>query len=80
MSARDALFRDIWDMRSTEEKNALIDTFAHALAQKQRAWLDAYIDELGETPKHQDDITEMIELIDPHAGPQRPVNGEETTP
>lgn len=25
MTARDALFRDIWDMRSTAEKNALID-------------------------------------------------------
>lgn len=53
MSARDALFNDIWDMRSATEKNALIDAFAHELAEKQRAAAkaeferDVYIDELS---------------------------------
>lgn len=37
MSARDALFNDIWDMRTAKEKNALIDAFAHELAERQRA-------------------------------------------
>jgi hypothetical protein len=37
MNARDALFNDIWDMRTTAQKNALIDAFAHELAEKQRA-------------------------------------------
>ncbi|GAA3852417.1 hypothetical protein GCM10023084_03310 [Streptomyces lacrimifluminis] len=36
MSARDALFNDIWDMRSATEKNALIDAFAHELAEQIR--------------------------------------------
>ena len=36
MSARDALFNDIWDMRSAAEKNALIDAFAHELAERLR--------------------------------------------
>jgi len=41
MSARDALFWDIWDNRTTEEKNALIDAalaeHAHELAERLRA-------------------------------------------
>lgn len=37
MSARDALFWDIWDNRTTKEKNALIDAYAHELAEKIRA-------------------------------------------
>lgn len=36
MSARDALFGDIWDNRTTKEKNALIDAFAHELAEQIR--------------------------------------------
>jgi hypothetical protein len=36
VSARDALFWDIWDQRTTEEKNALIDAYAHELAEKIR--------------------------------------------
>jgi hypothetical protein len=37
VSARDALFNDIWDMRTTAQKNALIDAFAHELAETIRA-------------------------------------------
>lgn len=40
MSARDALFNDIWDMRSAAEKNALIDAFAHELAEKIRGQVE----------------------------------------
>ena len=36
MSARDDLFRDIWDQRTTDEKNALINAFAHQLAEEIR--------------------------------------------
>lgn len=32
MNARDALFRDIWDMRSTAEKNTLIDAYRDEVA------------------------------------------------
>lgn len=32
MSARDALFNDIWDMRSATEKNALIDAHRDEVA------------------------------------------------
>ena len=32
MSARDALFADIWDMRSAEEKNRLIDAHREEVA------------------------------------------------
>jgi hypothetical protein len=32
MSARDALFNDIWDMRSAAEKNALIDAHRDEVA------------------------------------------------
>jgi len=32
MSARDALFNDIWDMRTTAEKNALIDAHRDEVA------------------------------------------------
>lgn len=71
MSARDKLFDDLWDMRSAKEKNALIDAFAHELAEQQRAWLNAYADELGEMPKDQEAITEMIDLIDPTKGAPR---------
>jgi hypothetical protein len=49
---------------SEEDAERMVDAFAHELAEKQRAWLDDYIRELGEVPKHQDDITEMIDLID----------------
>jgi hypothetical protein len=67
MSARDALFRDIWDMRSTEEKNALIDAYAHELAAQQRAWLDEWITDTGGIPDHLEYLTEMIGLIDPES-------------
>lgn len=32
MTAREDLFRDIWDMRSTAEKNALIDAYRDEVA------------------------------------------------
>lgn len=32
MSAREALFNDIWDMRSATEKNALIDAYRDEVA------------------------------------------------
>lgn len=40
MSARDALFWDIWDNRKTAEKNAVIDAFAHELAEKIRGKIE----------------------------------------
>lgn len=40
MSARDTLFWDIWDQRTTKEKNALIDAFAHELAEKIRGQVE----------------------------------------
>lgn len=65
MSAREALYWALWDNYTQAQKNEFIDAFAHELVEQQRAWLIAYVDELGEVPKHQDDITEMIDLIDP---------------
>ena len=68
MSARDALFNDIWDQRSATEKNALIDAFAHELAEQQRAAAkkeyeqDIYIDELSMRF-----ASKVIDGIDPEA-------------
>jgi hypothetical protein len=68
VSARDRLFNDIWDMRSATEKNALIDAFAHELAEQQRAAAkaefdrDIYIDELSMRF-----TAKVIDVIDPEA-------------
>ena len=76
MSARDKLFDDIWDMRTAKEKNALIDAFAHELAEKQRAeqarceaeqrsrfgHLDHECEMQGEAVRH------MADFIDPLKG------------
>lgn len=65
MSARDALFWDIWDNRTAEEKNALIDAFAHELAEKvrSRAWglRQAFRDDLAT------EVARAADLIDPEA-------------
>lgn len=68
VSARDALFNDIWDMRSATEKNALIDAFAHELAEQQRAHAEA---EAGEPGCWHDGAHSMANLIDPKKGSPR---------
>jgi hypothetical protein len=63
MSARDALFDDIWDMRSATEKNALLDAFAHELAEKIRTTVPP----TAITPggPYTNGVTWAADLIDP---------------
>ena len=67
MSARDALFNDIWDMRSAREKNALIDAVlaehAHELAEKIRTTVPP----TAITPggPYTNGVTWAADLIDP---------------
>jgi hypothetical protein len=68
VSARDDLIAGLVEHAccfSEEDAKRMVDGFASEMAEQQRAWLNAYAEELGEMPKDQEDITEMIDLIDP---------------